>query len=78
MPDRAAYKKQDKSHWPDFKHKPKSTRENKKITNRMARRKKKQEVSGMTTQTITDWKNCGTKMMDCADDESEVSVDAHD
>ena len=44
MPNRAAYKKQDKSHWPDYKHKPKSTRENKKITNRMTRRKKKQEV----------------------------------
>lgn len=45
MADRAAYKKQDKSHWPNVKHKPKSTQENKKITNRMTRRKKKQEVS---------------------------------
>lgn len=44
MSDRAAYKKVNKDHWPDFKHKARETRKNKKITNRMTRRKKKQEV----------------------------------
>ena len=78
MSDRAAYKKQDKSHWPDCKHKPKSTRENKEITNRMTRRKKKQEMSEDDCTDDYELEELRYEMMDWADDESEVSVDAHD
>ena len=76
MTDRADYKKQDKSHWPDFKHKPKSTRENKKITNRMTRQKKKQDVSEDDCTDDYELEELRYEMMDWADDESEVSGDA--